>query len=110
MTPCLGALIWAAIAAGAGTVEPDRVGQIGGAELAVALAVLAMAGGAVLGEHLPGRRLGSFASPGRPESDATKFADLGDLRPAPASRQTPAFRTRAFRHRPRSGCRARCVW
>ena len=55
-----------------GAIEPDRVGQVGRAELAVALAVVAMTDGAIVGEDLlAGREIGAWRRPAGRTSERT---------------------------------------
>src|SRR5581483_4682253 len=62
-----------------GRIEPDRVGEIGRAELAIALAVLAMASGAVVGEDLlAGGNVGARGN--EAGQRAYEIGDRGDLR------------------------------
>ncbi len=73
MTIC--AFTWSSVAA----VEPDLVGQVGRAEVAVALAVLAVAGGAVLGEELLAGLRPLPRPPPRPRASDDVVRDLADL-------------------------------
>ena len=52
-------------------VEPDLVGQVGRAQLLVALAVVAVAGDAILGEDLLAGGASCPRSVGRPDSERT---------------------------------------
>ena len=80
-----------------GAIEPDLRRQIGRADILVALAFVAVAGGAIVGEDLLAQReIGARASVGRPDSDAHVVGDGRDLGAASGCRRarTPASASR----------------